>query len=402
MIEERIKAKIEKGERIAEHDALELFQSDDILMIGRLAQAARGLRKADRVVSYVLYRNINYTNVCISMCSFCAFSRNMKDSDAYVLTTEEIREKIRAAMVVGTNAILLQGGLHPDCKIDFFIELLKTIKDEFPDMHIHAFSPPEILHIARNSNIAVEGIIELFKDAGLSSIPGGGAEILVDEIRREVSPLKCTASEWLMVMEKAHMQGVKSSATMMFGGIENYTDRIMHLSLLRELQDRTKGFTAFIPWTYQPNREERHRGTEAQRHKVGNNELLFETDPLDLKMKEEAKISTCRRLREMEHANQGITETSAVDYLKTLAIARIYLDNFIHIEASLVTQGPKIAQLALEFGADDIGSIMMEENVVRAAGNSYIATEAELIYLIKEAGYIPAKRDVLYNQYTMV
>lgn len=361
--------KINKKERITEEEAEELFKEDDLIKLGKLASIVRAQKVSPKVASYVVYMNINYTNICTSMCSFCAFSRQIEDIDAYVIEVDDIIKKIRDAKGVGIEAILLQGGLHPGFKLDYYIELVKGIKEAYPSLHIHGFSPPEIVHIARKSQLSIEEVLSSLHKAGLDSIPGGGAEILDNTVRKRISPNKCSVEEWLDVMRMAHLLGIKSSATMMFGCIETYRERINHLSSIRKLQDETKGFTSFIAWTYQSAKGIRK----------------------DLKKDNDRKYLLCID-----------KETSAVDYLKTVAIARIFLDNFEHIEASIVTQGPKIAQLALAFGADDIGSVMVEENVVRAAGNSYVSSEGELIYLIQEAGYIPAKRNVLYNKYVMV
>jgi len=353
MIIDKIRKKIKEREHITKEEALFLFTKVDLITLGELAHFCRRIINPENRVSYVIYRNINYTNVCITLCSFCAFARRIRDKDSYSLTQAEIIEKIKEATLIGCDAILLQGGLHPHYKLDYYIEILKRIKKEFPFLHIHGFSPPEIIHIADLSHLSIEKVLEEMCKAGLGSIPGGGAEILSDRIRKEISPRKCSAIEWLRVMEIAHNIGLKTSATMMFGSIETIEERIEHLEHLRNLQSKTKGFTSFIPWTYKPN-----------------NKTL------------------------------PVKESSAIDYLKTLAISRIYLDNFQHIEASIVTQGPKIAQIALSFGADDIGSVMIEENVVRAAsGTSCILKEEELIRLIKDAGFYPAKRNVLYSHY---
>lgn len=369
MISDAIIGKINMKERITEDEAEGLFEEDDLIKLGKLASFVRNYKVSSGVASYVVYMNINYTNICTSMCSFCAFSRTVKGSDAYILRLEDIIKKIRDAEEVGIEAILLQGGLHPEFKLDYYIELVKGIKEACPSLYIHGFSAPEIVHIARNSQLRIDEVLNELHKAGLDSIPGGGAEILDNSVRQRLSPNKCSVEEWLDVMRRAHLLGIKSSATMMFGCIETYRQRINHLSIIRKLQDETKGFSSFIPWTYQPIKRTRK----------------------GLKKDYDSKYFLCID-----------KETSAVDYLKTVAIARIFLDNFEHIEASVVTQGPKIAQLALAFGADDIGSVMVEENVVSAAGNSYVCSEGELIYLIREAGYIPAKRDVPYGKYVMV
>lgn len=358
MVDKKVLHKIECQERINEEEALQLYGDGDLLKVGRLANMVRFRMHPEKKASYVVYRNINYTNICVSLCAFCAFSRKSGDGEAYVLSNDKIFKKIREANEIGADAILLQGGLHPEFAMDYYTNMINAIRTEFPLLHIHAFSPPEIIHISRISKLSIDQVMKTLKEAGLNSLPGGGAEILCDSVRNELSPQKCTAAEWLAVMETAHLLGLKTSATMMFGSIESREERIMHLSLIRQLQDKTHGFTAFIPWPFQPD--------------VKNRESRASYSSLSMK------------------------ETSAIDYLKMVAISRIYLDNFSHIEASLVTQGAKIAQVALSFGADDIGSVMIEENVVSAAGSSFITNEEEIIRMIKDAGFAPVKRKVLY------
>jgi len=359
---DRIEQKIIQGERINNEEALMLYQQSDLLQIGNLAHRLRLQKHPGNHVSYVVFRNINYTNICVSMCAFCAFSRKSDDTDAYVLSLDEICRKIKEAEEIGADAILLQGGMHPEFKIDFYVHMIRVIRQNFPYLHIHAFSPPEIVHISKLSDMTIDEVIKALLDAGLNSIPGGGAEILCDEVRGKLSPQKCTTADWLTVMETAHHRGLKTTATMMFGSIESLEDRIAHLSSIRQLQDKTHGFTAFIPWPFQP----------------------------DVKNKE----------GRTSYSHLDAQETSAIDYLKMLALSRIYLDNFPHIEASLVTQGTKLAQIALSFGADDIGSLMIEENVVSAAGSSHLTTENEIIRIIQDAGFIPLRRTVLYEQRT--
>ncbi|MBI5183619.1 MAG: dehypoxanthine futalosine cyclase [Nitrospinae bacterium] len=336
-------------ERIYPDEAISLFEMPDILALGNSAFELARRNSSDYIVTYIIDRNINYSNICISRCRFCAFWRDKEDHDAYLLTFEDISEKIKETLSLGGRQILMQGGLHPDLKIDFYETLLRYIKSNY-DIHIHAFSPPEILHIAKISGISLKEVLIRLKDAGLGSIPGGGAEILVDKIRESISPNKCSANEWLMVMEIAHQMGIRSTATMMFGHIESIRDRVTHLIRLRELQDRTGGFTAFIPWSFQP-----------QNTAIGG-------DP-----------------------------STGLDYLRTLSVSRIVLDNFDNIQVSWVTQGPKIAQIALLFGANDMGSTMIEENVVRAAGVSYRISEEDIRRLIKEMGFSPHRRDVFYH-----
>jgi cyclic dehypoxanthinyl futalosine synthase len=306
----------------------------------------------------VVDRNINYTNICTSKCRFCAFWRDAESPQAYLLADEEIHRKIEEAVGLGATQILMQGGLHPDLAIGWYERLLKGIKERF-DIDLHSFSPPEIVHIAEISGLTVEQVIGRLRDAGLDSIPGGGAEILTDSSRSAVSPGKCTSDEWLDVMETAHRLGMRSTATMMFGHTESLADRVEHLSRIRALQDRTsatlssrpaRGFTAFIPWTFQP----------------ANTDL-------------------------------GGQAVGAHEYLRTLAISRLFLDNVVNLQASWVTQGAKIGQVALKFGANDLGSTMIEENVVAAAGVCFRMSEEELREAISGAGYIPCRRDTYYN-----
>lgn len=338
------------GEKLNFDEGLKLFQEKDILEIGEVADKIRARLHPDKIVTYIIDRNINYTNVCIARCKFCAFSKDKDSQKAYVLTWDELKDKIEETIRLGGSQILLQGGLHPEFKIDYYEMLLQRIKTTFPDIHIHGFSPSEIVHFATKSELSITEVLNRLKSAGLSSIPGGGAEILVDEIRHQLSPKKCSSNQWLEVMRSAHKLGIKTTATMMFGHIESAADRVNHLLKIRALQDETHGFTAFIPWTYQPK-----------------------NTPL------------------------GGSEVGGYDYLKTLSISRIILYNFKNIQSSWVTQGPKIGQISLSFGANDMGNTMLEENVVRAAGTHYQLTEQEIIHLIKDAGFIPKQRDTFYN-----
>ncbi len=301
------------------------------------------------MATFVIDRNINYTNICVSQCKFCAFFRPESNSEAYLLSKEEIFAKIKEAVDLGATQIMLQGGLHPSLGIDYYTELLRNIKTSF-SLHLHSFSPPEIVHISRVSGLKNEQVLEQLKESGLDSLPGGGAEILADEVRHYISPGKIDSNQWLEVMETAHSLNMPTTATMMFGSIETYRHRIEHLQKIRNLQDKTKGFTAFIPWTFQPG-----------------------------------------------HTSLNCSSTSSSDYLRTLAISRIFLDNITNIQASWVTQGRKIGQIALAFGANDLGSTMIEENVVRATGVSFKMSKEEMISSIKEIGLIPAKRNTLYE-----
>jgi cyclic dehypoxanthinyl futalosine synthase len=312
-------------------------------------------KKTDpRVVTYQIDRNINYTNFCTEYCSFCAFYRPLGSREGYLLSFETIYEKIEEMLEIGGTGILLQGGLHPDLHIDYYENLLRSLKERFPRVHLHCFSAPEILCIAEVSGLSVRDTIARLMAAGLDSIPVGGAEILDDEIRARISRLKCTADEWVEMHRIAHELGMRTTATMMFGCGEEYRHRVNHLERIRRIQEETGGFTAFIPWMFAP-----------------------ENTPLGKK----------------------VPEATAFDYLKTLAISRLYLDNIDHIQSSWLTPGIKICQLGLQFGADDVGSILIEENVVFAAGVRNRTNEAELRRIIFDAGYTPAQRDTLYRSY---
>jgi cyclic dehypoxanthinyl futalosine synthase len=344
------------GRRIDRAEALHLYRLP-LEELGALAHHRRKLAKAkayggrgNEIVTYLVDRNINYTNVCTVHCDFCAFYRTEKNDDAYVITHEEMDRKIEETIAHGGTQILLQGGHHPKLTLDWYLDLLSHIKTKFPQINLHAFSPPEFIHFQKIFGLPVEEIIRRFKEAGLGSIPGGGAEILVDRVRRRVSPRKATADEWLGVMDTAHRLGLSTSATMMFGHVETVEDRLEHLDRLRAQQDKSKGFTAFICWTYQP-----------------------------------------------ENTKLGGATAGGHDYLKTQALARIYLDNFENVQSSWVTQGPDIGQIALQFGANDLGSIMLEENVVSQAGASFRMTVADMRRLIEDLGYEPRQRDNWYR-----
>ena len=342
------------GQRIDPEEALELFSTTDILLLGNVASRVARKKRTDRTVTYIVDRNINYTNVCVTDCSFCAFYRKEPDSDSYVLPFETIAQKIEETVSIGGKQILLQGGHHQNLRIDYFEDLFKKIKQRF-DIHLHALSPPEIIHISRISKLSLYETLTRLKQAGLDSIPGGGAEILVDRVRKIISPKKCTTDEWLQVMESAHGMAIPSTATMMFGHVETIKERIEHLERLRTLQDKTQGFTAFITWGFQP----------------GNTQL---------------------------QGDSGIkTAITGFEYLKTLAISRIFLDNFRNLQSSWVTQGPKVGQLSLYYGANDMGSTMMEENVVAAAGTVYCMDEKEINRLITDSGFIPRRRNMKYD-----
>ena len=342
------------GQRIEPKEALQLFATTDILLLGNVASRLAQKKRTDRTVTYIVDRNINYTNVCVTDCSFCAFYRKERDTDSYVLPFETIAQKIEETLSVGGQQILLQGGHHQNLRIDYFEDLFKKIKQRF-DIHLHALSPPEIIHTSRISKLSLNETLTRLKQAGLDSIPGGGAEILVDRVRQIISPKKCTTNEWLEVMESAHGMDIPSTATMMFGHVETIKERIEHLERLRNLQDKTQGFTAFITWGFQP----------------GNTQL---------------------------QGDSGIkTAVTGFEYLKTLAISRIFLDNFRNLQSSWVTQGPKVGQLSLYYGANDMGSTMMEENVVAAAGTVYSMDEKEINRLITDSGFIPQRRNMKYD-----
>jgi cyclic dehypoxanthinyl futalosine synthase len=337
-------------------ETLDLFASDDLIGIGMAATAVRNKKNDPRVATYQIDRNINYTNFCTEYCSFCAFYRPMGAKDGYILSLEDIYAKIDEMLELGGTGVLLQGGLHPDLRIEYYETLLRSLKEKYPQVHLHCFSAPEVLCIAEVSGISVYDTIARLKDAGLDSIPGGGAEILDDEIRARISRLKCTSDEWENMHRTAHSLGLRTTATMMFGCGEEYRHRANHFDRVRRIQEDTGGFTSFIPWIFAP-----------------------ENTPLGKK----------------------VPEATAVDYLKTLAISRLFLDNIDHVQSSWLTPGMKVCQVGLQFGADDVGSILIEENVVYAAGVRNRTNEAELRRIISDAGYIPAQRDTLYRSYAL-
>ncbi len=339
---------------LTSQQALELFQSDDLVAIGMEADSIRRKLHPEGVVSYIIDRNINYTNFCTEYCSFCAFYRPMGHKEGYVQTKESIYDKIRETLELGGTGVLMQGGLNPDLKIEWYEDLFRSIKQRFA-IHLHCLSAPEIGCIAETSGISLRDTIARLRDAGLDSIPGGGAEILDDAVRHRISRLKCSTQEWIDVHRTAHSLGMRTTATMMFGCGETLEQRIRHLEIVRGIQEDTGGFTAFIPWTFQR-----------------------ENTSLGRFVKEEA---------------------TAVEYLKTLAIARIYLHNILNVQSSWVTQGLKTCQLGLRFGGNDVGSIMIEENVVSAAGARNHASEEDLRRIIRDAGFIPKQRDTLYRTY---
>ncbi len=339
------------GERLSFSEGVRLIDSYDLAALGRAADAVVRRLHPEPYRTYNIDRNINYTNICTSGCLFCAFSRKPKAKGGYVIESDELYRKIRETIELGGDQILLQGGMHPELGIEWYESLLQGIKSRFPQINIHGFGPPEIEHLSQVSGLPIDDVLRRLKAAGLGSLPGGGAEILVDRVRKAVSPCKCSADRWLEICRLWHNLGGRGSATMMFGHLETTAERIMHLDRLRQLQDETAGFTAFIGWTFQP----------------GHTEL--------------ADLPKC----------------GAFEYLKTLAVSRLYLDNFANLQASWVTQGLKIGQMALRFGANDLGSLMIEENVVAAAGTSFRASEAQLCHAIEQAGYTPRRRNVFYQ-----
>lgn len=342
---------VEGGGRLDAAAALDLYRHAPTHLLGRLADGIRQRKHPNRLVTYIIDRNVNYTNVCVAKCNFCAFYRDVGTADGYVLGFDEIFRKIDETIAVGGNQLLLQGGHNPDLPIEWYEDLFRAIKARYPDFKLHALSPPEVLHIARLSQNPVPQVISRLIAAGLDSVPGGGAEILVDRVRKLLHCYgKASADEWIDVMRDAHRAGLRTTATMMYGTVETDEERIEHMMRLRSLQDETGGFTAFITWSFQP-----------------------------------------------EHTERGGTEATGLEYLRTLAIARIVLDNFDNVQASWVTQGGKVGQLSLAFGANDMGSVMIEENVVRAAGASYCMDELEIVVNIENAGYIPKRRNMHYE-----
>lgn len=341
------------GERLQPREAVQLLRGWDLAALGKAADEVRRRMHPDNVVTFLIDRNINYTNVCVARCKFCNFKRAPRDPDGYLLADEEIFRKVEETLALGGTGILLQGGMNPALKIDYYEHLLRELKRRYP-IHLHCFSPPEIVVLAKLSKLTIREALERLVAAGLDSIPGGGAEILVDSRRRAISPGKCSSDEWLEVMRVAHGLGLPTTATMMMGAGETVEDRVEHLHRIRQLQDETGGFVAFIPWTAQL------RGTEM----------------------EDVAPAPC----------------SPAEYLKTLAVARLFLDNIANLQVSWLTQGLDMAQVALFFGANDVGSIMIEENVLSSAGSRRRATQQDLIRLIREAGFRPVQRDSVFRR----
>lgn len=339
------------GHRLTPEEGLQLLHSADLPALADAADAVTQRRHPEPYRTYNIDRNINYTNVCTSGCRFCAFACKVGDAQGYVLSRDELFRKIDETLALGGDQILLQGGLNPSLELAWYESLLRDIRGRYPTLNVHGFGPPEIVHIAEISGLGVEEVLARLRESGLGSLPGGGAEILVDRVRRIVSPCKATAAQWLAVAKAWHALGGRGSATMMFGHVETPAERIEHLDRLRTLQDETGGFTAFIAWTFQPG-------------------------------------------------NTALADTPKIDpwgYLTMLAVSRLYLDNFANLQASWVTQGLRIAQLALRCGANDMGSVMIEENVVAAAGTQFRTSQQEIRRTIAEAGYTPRLRNVYYR-----
>ena len=346
-----ITRKVRDGGRIGADEALALYCYAPTHVLGDLADAIRSRKHPDRLVTYIIDRNVNYTNVCVAKCNFCAFYREVGSNEGYVLGFDEIFRKIDETIEVGGVQLLLQGGHNPDLPLTWYEDLFRAIKTRYPDFKLHALSPPEVIHLSRLSQSSAGAVIDRLIAAGLDSIPGGGAEILVDRVRRLLHCYgKATTDEWLDVMRQAHHRGLRTTATMMYGTVETVDERIEHMMRLRELQDETGGFTAFITWSFQP-----------------------------------------------EHTELGGVEATGVEYLRTLALARVVLDNFDNLQASWVTQGGKVGQLSLAYGANDMGSVMIEENVVRAAGAAYCMDEIEIVRNVEDAGFIPKRRNMHYE-----
>ncbi|HZN56385.1 MAG TPA: cyclic dehypoxanthinyl futalosine synthase [Candidatus Polarisedimenticolaceae bacterium] len=346
-----IEARVVAGERLSAAEALTLLQEGGLAALGAMADLVRRRRHPDGVVTYIIDRNVNYTNVCNAFCSFCAFYRPPHHEEGYVLPYEELERKVEETYALGGNQILLQGGHNPKLKIDYYEDLFRRLKARFPDLWLHALSAPEIIHIHKASRLTVPETLRRLRAAGLDSLPGGGAEILVDAVRKRLMKNKASSAEWLGVHEEAHRTGLRSTATMMFGHVETLADRVEHLRVLRDLQDRTHGFTAFIGWTFQPG-----------------------------------------------HTELGGREATTAEYLRTMAVARVFLDNIDNIQASWVTQGPKVGAASLAFGVNDMGSTMIEENVVSSAGTVHHMNEPEIVAAVRDAGFVPVRRNMLYER----
>jgi cyclic dehypoxanthinyl futalosine synthase len=346
-----LRHRIESGVRLTHDEALRIYSDAPTFWLGEMADRVRYRKHPAGIVTYIVDRNVNYTNVCVARCNFCAFYRPVGHAEGYVLGFDEIFRKIDETIAVGGVQLLLQGGHNPDLPLEWYEDLFRAVKQRYPAFRLHALSPPEILHLSRTSRLPVPGVIDRLIAAGLDSIPGGGAEILVDRVRKLLNCYnKASSEEWLDVMRHAHRAALRTTATMMYGTVETMEERLDHLERLRALQDETGGFTAFIAWSYQP-----------------------------------------------DHTERGGSEATGIDYLRTLALARLVLDNFDNLQASWVTQGGKVGQLSLAFGANDMGSVMIEENVVRAAGASYCMDEVEIVRNIEDAGFVAKRRNMHYE-----
>ena len=347
---QRILDKAVAGNRLSAAEGVKLFECMDLHALGRAAHAVTERLHPEPYRTYNIDRNVNYTNVCAAVCDFCAFYRKSADADAYVLTREALYQKIEETIALGGDQILMQGGMHPSLKLEWYEDLLRDLRARYPKVNLHAFSPPELWHFHKINKIPLREVLQRLKDAGMGSLPGGGGEILVDRVRKELTKGKALTDEWLEASRVWHQIGGKSSCTMMFGHVETMAERIEHLDRLRDLQDETNGFTAFICWTMQPG------------HKMGH-----------------------------------FPQVGVFEYLRTQAIARLYLDNIPNIQSSWVTQGAKIGQVALFYGANDMGSLMIEENVVASAGTVHYLTLEQIKRSIREAGYIPRQRNIYYE-----
>jgi cyclic dehypoxanthinyl futalosine synthase len=343
--------RVRAGDRLSAEQALALYRHAPTALLGQLADDVRARKHPERSVTYIIDRNVNYTNVCVAKCNFCAFYRDVGSAEGYVLGFDELFRKIDETIAVGGVQLLMQGGHNPDLPLQWYEDLFRAVKTRYPSFKLHALSPPEVIHLSRLSQLPVPAVIERLMAAGLDSIPGGGAEILVDRVRKLLHCYgKASADEWLDVMRHAHRAGLRTTATMMYGTVETDEERVEHLLRLRALQDETGGFTAFITWSYQP-----------------------------------------------DHTELAGAEATGVEYLRTLAVARLVLDNFDNLQASWVTQGGKVGQLSLAYGANDMGSVMIEENVVRAAGASYCMDEVEIVRNIEDAGFTAKRRNMHYE-----
>lgn len=352
--------------RLDAREALLLLEHGDLLTLGAAANAMRRRLVPGDDVTFIVDRNVNYTNVCVSGCRFCAFYTSEGEPDAYVLTREELATKVAETIALEGTAILLQGGMHPALDIEWYETMLQEIKTDHPGIHVHGFGPPEVFHIAKLSGISTREVLSRLRAAGLDSLPGGGAEILVDRVRGHVSPKKATSDQWLDVMREAHRLDISTTATMMFGSVETLAERVEHLQRIRDVQDEAVaaghvGFRAFIPWSFQP----------------GNTELASQ---------------------EGTAVGEPMVAASGWEYLKTLAVSRLFLDSVRNVQASWVTQGAKVGQVALAFGSNDMGSTMIEENVVAAAGTRFMLAREDLVRTIRDAGYVPVQRDTLYRE----